>query len=98
MTKLKSIGGSLAVIIPADIVRQAGLKKGQRVDVAYAEGKVLIAPAAKPDWASFFARDYGIPADWELERKQPERRDVFADWSEDGSERRARRRSSVKLR
>ena len=41
MTKLKSIGGSLAVIIPADIVRQAGLKKGQPVDVAYADGRSL---------------------------------------------------------
>jgi antitoxin component of MazEF toxin-antitoxin module len=82
-TKLKSIGGSLAVIIPADIVRQAGLKKGQPVSVTYADGKVLIAPAAKPDWASFFAREIDPEvAGWELERKQPESRDVFGDKSE----------------
>jgi hypothetical protein len=34
-------------------------------------------PAAKPDWASFFARDSGIPSDWELEREDFEDRDVF---------------------
>jgi hypothetical protein len=34
--------------------------------------------AARPDWASFFARDFGIPSDWTLEREQPEDRDVFA--------------------
>jgi len=85
MTKLTSIGGSLAVIIPADIVRLAGLKKDQPVDVVYADGKVLIAPAAKPDWASFFAREIDPEiANWELEREQPESRDVFGsrDYSE----------------
>jgi antitoxin component of MazEF toxin-antitoxin module len=86
MTKLTSIGGSLAVIIPADIVRQAGLKKGQPVDVRVdAGGKIFIAPAAKPDWASFFAREIDPEiASWELEREQPESRNVFGfrDYSE----------------
>src|ERR1700761_8652733 len=34
-------------------------------------------PAVKPDWASFFARDFGIPADWTLGREHLEDRDVF---------------------
>jgi hypothetical protein len=39
--------------------------------------KARANPAGKPDWASFFARDFGIPSDWVLEREQPQPRDVF---------------------
>jgi antitoxin component of MazEF toxin-antitoxin module len=82
--QLRAIGGSLMAIIPNTIVRKLGLKKGQLVEVTAADGKVLIEPAAKPDWASFFARDFGIPRDWELEREQFEDRDVFGGLEKDG--------------
>jgi hypothetical protein len=40
--------------------------------------KARANPAGKPDWASFFAMDFGIPADWTLERELLEDRDVFS--------------------
>jgi antitoxin component of MazEF toxin-antitoxin module len=76
--RLKTIGGSLMAIIPADIVHKAGLKKGQSVNVAYARGKIVIEPAVKPDWASFFAREIDPEvAGWEFKREEFEDRDVF---------------------
>jgi hypothetical protein len=37
-------------------------------------------PDLRPDWASFFAREIDPEvAGWELEREQPEDRDVFGD-------------------
>jgi antitoxin component of MazEF toxin-antitoxin module len=74
---LKKLGGSLAAVIPADVVKEAGFKKGQAVDVTYHGGKVVIAPAQKPDWASFFAMDFGIPKGFRFERTVLEDRDVF---------------------
>jgi hypothetical protein len=41
--------------------------------------KASTEEAARPDWGSFFARDFGIPSDWVLEREQPEDRNVFDD-------------------
>jgi hypothetical protein len=49
----------------AVFVREAALEKARA------------NPERKPDWASFFARDFGIPSDWTLEREQPQPRDVF---------------------
>lgn len=74
---LKKLGGSLAAVIPADVVKEAGFKKGQAVDVTYSRGKVVIAPEERPDWASFFATDFGIPKDEELPRTPLEDREVF---------------------
>jgi antitoxin component of MazEF toxin-antitoxin module len=74
--QLRAVGGSLMAIIPADIVREAGLKKGQLVDVSYSQGAIVIA--RKPDWASFLALDFPPEADTFLkERKQPRRRELF---------------------
>jgi antitoxin component of MazEF toxin-antitoxin module len=72
---IKTIGGSLGVIIPADLARKAGMKKDQHVDVTYSRGAIVIA--RKPDWESFFARDFGIPSDFEFEREDFEDRDIF---------------------
>lgn len=67
-------------IIPADIVKKAGLKRGQTVEVSYKRGQVVIAPAQKADWASFFAREISPEVqNWDFVRRQPERRDVFRD-------------------
>lgn len=77
MSEVKMVGGSLMVVIPPDVARKVGIKKGSRVDVSCARGKAVIAPAAKPDWASFFAMDFGIPKDFMIERTPLEDRDVF---------------------
>jgi antitoxin component of MazEF toxin-antitoxin module len=74
--QLKTIGGSLMAIIPAEIVRKAGLKPGQAGSVAYADGKIIIEP--RPTWASFLELDFPPEADAFLfDRPQPRRRDVF---------------------
>ena len=39
--------------------------------------KARANPTGKPDWASFFAMDFGIPSDWALEREHLQDRDVF---------------------
>jgi antitoxin component of MazEF toxin-antitoxin module len=75
--EIKAIGGSLMVLIPAEMAREMALKKGQRLDVALVNGELVLKPAAKPDWASFFAQDFGIPSDFVLEREQFQDRDVF---------------------
>jgi AbrB family looped-hinge helix DNA binding protein len=65
------------VVIPAEIARKAGWENGQRVDITYKHGEVVLKRSAKPDWASFFAKDFGIPADFEIEREELEDRDIF---------------------
>jgi antitoxin component of MazEF toxin-antitoxin module len=79
--QLKTIGGSLMAIIPAEIVRKAGLKPGQAVSVAYADGKIIIEP--RPTWASFLELEFPPEADtFLLDRPQPQRRAVFGDHCE----------------
>jgi hypothetical protein len=39
--------------------------------------KARANPQGKPDWASFFAMDFGIRADWTLERDHLDDRDPF---------------------
>jgi len=56
--RLKAVGGSLMAIIPAEVVRKAGLK-GQWVDVAVAQGgRVILKPSARSNWSSFLAEDF----------------------------------------
>jgi antitoxin component of MazEF toxin-antitoxin module len=50
--KIIDVGHSKAVVIPKEIVRQAGLKRGSRVDVSFnaEDGSVVVKPvAAKGD-------------------------------------------------
>jgi antitoxin component of MazEF toxin-antitoxin module len=75
--QLKKVGGSLMAVIPAEVARKAGFEKGQHVDITYAAGKIILKPTAKPDWTSFFAMDFGIPADFAIEREDLEDRDIF---------------------
>jgi antitoxin component of MazEF toxin-antitoxin module len=75
--QLKRVGGSLMAVIPAEVAREAGFEKGQSVDVTYTDGKIILAPTAKPGWASFFAMDFDIPTDFEIEREDLEDRDIF---------------------
>jgi antitoxin component of MazEF toxin-antitoxin module len=84
-TQLKAIGGSLMALIPADIVREAGLKKGQVVEVSYADGKIVITtPAAKADWASYFARKIDPKvANYEFKRQEFEDREVFGSFTKE---------------
>ena len=79
-TQLKAVGGSLMAIIPAEIVRELGLKKGQLVDVSTARGAIVIKPASRPDWASYFAREIDPEiANYEFKREEFEDRNVFGD-------------------
>lgn len=57
--KIIDVGRSKAVVIPKEIVRQAGLKRGSRVDVSFnaEDGSVVLKPvAAKSDLDPKFAK------------------------------------------
>lgn len=69
--RLKAVGGSLMAIIPAEIVRKAGLRKGQWVDVTVAQGgRVILKPAPRSNWSSFLDEDFP-PEAAEFLRERP---------------------------
>lgn len=49
-------GGGLAVVVPADLAAQAGLRLGEPVDVELADGRLVVGPPADETLAELVAR------------------------------------------
>ena len=48
-TRVQKWGNSLALRIPKSFASEVGLKSGSPVEVSLADGKLVIAPIAKPE-------------------------------------------------
>jgi|HubBroStandDraft_5_1064220.scaffolds.fasta_scaffold967919_2 antitoxin component of MazEF toxin-antitoxin module len=77
----RKVGGSLIVAVPKELARELSLRANQTAAASIKDGKLVLAPSSRMDWASYFAREIDPEiANWTLEREPAiDDRDVFED-------------------